>query len=407
MIAFVKAVLCVLALPISVVPVVAAKPLIEREYASFQYHHGTREAKPAPRVATPFVRPLPDYDGAVPVLVYHGINDHEHNRYTVTRKAFAEQMAMLAGAHFRAISPAQYLRYLRGDRRGLPTRPVLITFDDGRFDSFEGADQILRRYRMRATMFVITAAPGSSRYYLNWDQLREMQRSGRWDLELHAHRGHVNIPSGPGKQGPYYANRRFSAGRLESLSAYRRRVSEDVLAGKRIMSQQIPGYRPQLMALPYGSYGQQESNDPSLQRFFRAWLLRNFKVILTQSDPTYSTGRTLGGEARRYEIYPQTTTGQLYHWLDQGLPYRAWTRAERGAHLAAGRPCLRSLRVPAGSRAALLRADGRLIARDRTRPRRLPVRLSDTNPHYFQLQSYRGARVLRRGLWARACGGAR
>ena len=39
---------------------------------------------------------------------------------------------------------------------GLPAKPVLLTFDDGRLDSYRGADAPLQRMGMHAAMFVIT-----------------------------------------------------------------------------------------------------------------------------------------------------------------------------------------------------------------------------------------------------------
>ena len=108
-------------------------------------------------------------------------------------------MAMLAADGFHAISIAQYARFAGGDVAGLPDRPILITFDDGRLDSYQGADAILARYGMRATMFVITAYAGAAKPgYLSWPQLRAMAGGGRWDVQEHAHAGHVRIPTGPG-----------------------------------------------------------------------------------------------------------------------------------------------------------------------------------------------------------------
>ena len=49
-------------------------------------------------------------------------------------------MAMLAADGFHAISIAQYARFAGGDVAALPDRPILITFDDGRLDSYQGAD---------------------------------------------------------------------------------------------------------------------------------------------------------------------------------------------------------------------------------------------------------------------------
>ena len=107
-------------------------------------------------------------------------------------------MSMLARDGFHAISIAQYARFAGGDIAELPNRPILITFDDGLLDSYQGADAVLERYGLRATMFVITAnADAAEPGYLSWPQLRAMAASGRWDLQEHAHAGHVRIPPAP------------------------------------------------------------------------------------------------------------------------------------------------------------------------------------------------------------------
>ncbi len=108
--------------------------------------------------------PVHNYRGVVPVLLYHGIDAVPRSRepYSTTPAEFARQRAMLSGDGFHAISIAQYARFAGRDVEELPDRPILITFDDGRLDSYQGADAILARYGMRATMFVITVNAGSA-----------------------------------------------------------------------------------------------------------------------------------------------------------------------------------------------------------------------------------------------------
>jgi len=103
--------------------------------------------------------PVHNYRGVVPVLLYHRIDavPRAGDPYAVSQAEFARQMAMLAADGFHTISIAQYARFAGGDVTALPDRPILITFDDGLLRSYEGADAILARYGMRATMFVITA----------------------------------------------------------------------------------------------------------------------------------------------------------------------------------------------------------------------------------------------------------
>ena len=69
-----------------------------------------------------------------------------------------EGLAALDAAGFHTLDAETYARFARGEDVALPSRPVLVTFDDGRLDSFRGADAVLERYGMRATMFAIADA---------------------------------------------------------------------------------------------------------------------------------------------------------------------------------------------------------------------------------------------------------
>src|SRR6202008_3161654 len=99
--------------------------------------------------------------------------------------------AMLAADGFHTISSAQYVRFREGNVAQLPDRPILITFDDGRVDSFQAADPVLARYGMRATVFAITAnADRAEPGYLGWSQLARMAASRRWAGHGTRHEGH-------------------------------------------------------------------------------------------------------------------------------------------------------------------------------------------------------------------------
>jgi peptidoglycan/xylan/chitin deacetylase (PgdA/CDA1 family) len=285
-----------------------------------------------------------NYRGVVPILVYHGIHSGAgpNDPYSIGNDEFERQMQMLARDGFHTISIAQYSRFAAGDTAELPDRPILITFDDGRADSLQAADPTLARYGMRATMFVITAnAAAPKPGYLGWAQLRAMAASGRWDLQEHAHAGHVLIPVGPGgRTAPFYANLLYRKGARERFSAFKRRVSEDILTGRRELANQIPGFEPRAFALPYGDYGQKRTNYAPIPAWERSWLTQAFGVIFVQDRRVYNLrGNAVG---QRYGIRSTTTAETLHQWLAQALPKSAWvfktsTRPER--------PKLRRLRV--------------------------------------------------------------
>jgi polysaccharide deacetylase len=311
-----------LLLPASIVPLAFVVPVVVAAHQNFDRRHKS-DPLPAPAAAlTPWearnYRPLAPTPDAVPVLVYHGIND-DRDHYSVSRFEFAHQMALLRQMGFRSLSIAQYVRFLHGDRRGLPTRPLLITFDDGRLDSFRGADRILQRYGYRATMFVI---PGQMRpnnpSSLTWKELDGMRNSGRWDIQEHAGAGHHRIAyDATGDMGPFYAFRRFTRSRgLESLADWERRVTTDVYNGREALLEH--GIRSATFAVPYGNYGQSHTNDVRIPGIMRSFLLRQFETIFVQhatNDPDYTTATALHGEAQRYELHTTTTVGQLYRWL--------------------------------------------------------------------------------------------
>ena len=248
--------------------------------------------------------PVHNYRGVVPVLVYHGIDvaPRPNQPYTIAQAEFERQMAMLARDGFHAISIAQYARFAGGDVAALPDRPILITFDDGLLSSYQGADAILARYGMRATMFVITAYAGAAKPgYLSWPQLRTMAAGGRWDVQEHAHAGHVRIPTGPGRRtGPYYANLIYRNGVRERFTAFKRRVSSDILAGRRLLAAQIPGFEPLAFAVPYSDYGQQRTNYAPIPAWESGWLQRTFKVFFVQDQRVYNLpGNPIG---QRYGV---------------------------------------------------------------------------------------------------------
>jgi len=322
----------VMLLPVSVLPLIVAVPMVInnrlsllRYYESPAFPAPTRPLSAAQQRA---FKPLPAFTGAVPVLVYHGISNRG-NGFSVTQRAFAAQMQALKLAGFQTVSIAQYDRFQLGDTRGLPARPVLITFDGGLLDSFRGADKVLAQEGFRATMFVITGAiVDKNPLHLSWTELRRMKNSGRWDIQPETYQGHVKITvDAHGDQAPFYAMRRWlrSTGE-ETFAQYQRRVAGDLftLAGQ-FTSQGIPVHA---IAVPFGDYGQQDAgNDPRIVPFTLGLMKTQFGTVFVQNpdnNPPFTTP-TGGGLQQRWEANRSTTAWDLYTWL------RAHDPAERTA----------------------------------------------------------------------------
>jgi hypothetical protein len=309
-----------LLMPLSVTPFVAVAPLVVQQEHNFQRVHNmgplpalTAGLLPVEQARyAPFAAPANE----VPVLVWHGIGP-ARDCYSVTRVAFARQLALLKHLGYTAISMRQWADFRAGRTTDLPAKPILLTFDDGRLDSYRGADKELQRMGMRAAMFVITGdIQNKDPFYLSWTELHAMQKSGRWDVEPHAYEGHRELTIDPaGDQAPFYAARRYTrSGGEESLADWEARVSDDLFALRQQFADQ--GLTPHAFAVPFGDYGQWGTNDPAIKGLLTGLLTRQFGSFFVQADDNDAAFTPPGsGAAERYELRAGTTLDALYAWL--------------------------------------------------------------------------------------------
>ena len=252
--------------------------------------------------------PAPANRHVVPVLLYDGVSARD----------FARQMALLDYAGYETITLDAFVRFLRRERVSLPPRPLLLTFDGGRRDSWTGSDGILRKLGFNATVFVdVGPVEEEDPEYLTWAELNTMQRSGRWEVQVQSGTGHRRIRYGPapGDVGAFYAYR----GSEEVLGGWRERVFSDVTYGEEQVAHHVEGYRPLAFAPPYGNYGQAGTNDPHIPRELLARLLDSFDVVFTQDRSGFaSPGAGATGPVGRIEITSDVSEGELRARLAPG-----------------------------------------------------------------------------------------
>jgi peptidoglycan/xylan/chitin deacetylase (PgdA/CDA1 family) len=201
-------------------------------------------------------------DVTIPVLLYHGIVKQDDGE-NVTIANFKKQMQSLKDNGYTTLDSNDLYAYYRQGAR-LPDRSIVITFDDGRKDSYENGDPILGEFGFKAVMFVVTDKQDENdSFFLSWDELRQMHDSGRWDIEAHANNGHDTIQiDAAGNMGNYYSNEMWlpAQNRVETLDEYKARVYQDLQAAKSELEENIPGSQVLSMAFPLGDYGQKSIN---------------------------------------------------------------------------------------------------------------------------------------------------
>lgn len=131
----------------------------------------------------------------VPILTYHYIrisNDVQDRlgfALSVTPSDFAAQMDWLARNGYHPITTEDLYAYLSG-ARGLPSRPVILSFDDGYADFYTAALPTLRTHDFKAVAYIVSGFVGQPGY-MTAVQVAEADRQG---VEIGSHTvSHANL----------------------------------------------------------------------------------------------------------------------------------------------------------------------------------------------------------------------
>lgn len=125
----------------------------------------------------------------VPVLMYHYIrvnpnpSDKVGWNLSVTPDNFNKQMNYLASNGYHTITLDE-LGAALFNKAQLPSKPVVITLDDGYKDAYTQALPILKSHGLKAIDFVITGFVGGPNF-LSWSDIREMKDSGVFTFGSH------------------------------------------------------------------------------------------------------------------------------------------------------------------------------------------------------------------------------
>jgi len=115
----------------------------------------------------------------IPILCYHNIRavlDHHSPELTVTEKDFDDQIKELHDSGYHTILPDDLYNYLTKGS-ALPSKPVMISFDDSHEEHFSIASKELERYGFRGVFFVMTIAIDKP-HYLDRQEIYALAKTG-------------------------------------------------------------------------------------------------------------------------------------------------------------------------------------------------------------------------------------
>jgi len=256
-------------------------------------------------------------------LNYHNISpeifDPTSDSLTVTPSQFASHMAFLKRAGFESLSSRQVRdHFLYG--KSLPSRAVVITFDDGPRGVWEYADPILERYDYHGIVFVITGKVAANPHFLTWEELELLSATGRWDLESHSHLGDQRIPiNSDGEKAPFFISLAWlpESRRQETFLEFQDRVTRDLERSISVLSERgFPD--PVLFAYPLSAA---VSEDERLAAFYKKAVQSIFHLGVINELPArpISQGEVLDRTLHRVPIYGKTDLAVLRDHLQESL----------------------------------------------------------------------------------------
>ena len=126
----------------------------------------------------------------IPVFMYHCVSeeprDGDENLY-VRPAQLEEELKYLSDNGYTTLFSDEY------EKAYSTHKAVILTFDDGYEDNYLELFPMLKKYNMKATIFVVAAYVGREDY-LKEDQIKEMVRSGLVSIQSHT-QNHIDLSS--------------------------------------------------------------------------------------------------------------------------------------------------------------------------------------------------------------------
>lgn len=228
---------------------------------------------------------------SVPILMYHHVtaNAKRQNAYTVHADEFESDVKYLKESGYHFIVMRDLIQFVY-ERKPLPQKPVMLTFDDGYLSFYQYAFETLKKYDAKAVLSIIgscsqkyseTADTNVNYSHVTWDNLKELNSSGLVEIQNHTYDMHKRAPRKGTMPLPG-----------ETVSCYKKNFEDDVMLLQSLLEKKV-GIVPNTFTYPFG-YISKESESTVKKLGFLASLScyeRVSTIRMGEADCLYILGR--------------------------------------------------------------------------------------------------------------------
>ncbi|MDX2495460.1 MAG: polysaccharide deacetylase family protein [Desulfuromusa sp.] len=174
------------------------------------------------------------YAGQVNAFIYHRFDESRYPSTNISADIFTQQLEYVTEQGLDIISLGEVARRL-DQEEDLPVRAVSFCVDDAFRSLYDVGMPIIRKYNIPLTLFVNTAAVGTSGY-MTWQELQELAAEG---VEIGNHTD----------THAYLVELKTN----ETYAQWKKRIGDDIEKSQQQFEKHL-GARPTLFAYPYGEY---------------------------------------------------------------------------------------------------------------------------------------------------------
>lgn len=168
-------------------------------------------------------------EAVFPIFMYHNITDDlsyiEFSENAVSPNSLEQQLKEIKENNYDSIFISEI------NNLSSYKKPVVLTFDDGFEDFYKNAFPLLKKYNIKATLFVIVGYINCP-LYCTLEELKEMYNSGLVEIESHT-QSHINL-----------------------ANANKEKQTEEISSSTELLNQYLNKNSNSVFCYPYGAYNE-------------------------------------------------------------------------------------------------------------------------------------------------------
>jgi len=214
-------------------------------------------------------QPAVSQEVSVPILLYHRFGPTVADGMTITTPVFESHLKYLRDNGYKVIPLRQLVDwYLKKGPAPAP-KSVVIVEDDAHKSVYTDMLPLAKKYNVPVTVFIYPSAISNAKYAMTWDQIRELKKTGLFDLQSHTY-WHPNFKRDKKKMKP---------------QEYEKSVVVQLAKSKAKIEKELGG-KVDMLAWPFGIF-----DDYLLKKAADAGYIATFTIVAHHAGPADSVNK--------------------------------------------------------------------------------------------------------------------